>query len=471
MTPPPPRAARPAPRRELQLLAFVIGITVVWLTVLGLARAQEPDLAVALLVVLAEVLVVAALSGPWLALVAALAASLLVNWYLVPPYRTIAVANPENVAALAVFTLVAVFSSWLVELAVRARVDAGATRAQAQALAAVVSPEASSSGLPRVRDALGLDHVQLLGGRPAQVLQESGAEPEPDAGTEVVVDVQVGGGYRVVGRGRPRVGADPAFVTSLAEAAVRAYESDRMSVERTRADELAAVDRARTALLAGVGHDLRTPLAALRVAVDALRAPAAALSDVDRRELLDTIADGADRLDELITNLLDLSRLEAGSLITRPVLMDVAEVVARAVVSSADPRRVELDLDELLPEVVADPVLLERSVANLVSNALRHTPAGTPVAVAVGATPAAVQVAVVDHGPGIPAEHRDEVLAAFHQLPGADDSGSGLGLAVVAGFCAAMGVGLDLGETPGGGLTATLEVPAAPRPHEGLEGP
>jgi hypothetical protein len=113
-------------------LAFVIGVTVVWLTVLGFESQGHPDLAVALLVVLAEVLVVAALSGPWLAVVAALSASLLVNWYLVPPYRTIAVANPENLAALVVFTLVAVFSSWLVELAVRARLDAGATRAQAR---------------------------------------------------------------------------------------------------------------------------------------------------------------------------------------------------------------------------------------------------------------------------------------------------------------------------------------------------
>lgn len=464
------RAARPAPRRELQLLAFVIGVTVVWLTVLGFAGQGRPDLAVALLVVLAEVLVVAALSGPWLAVVAALAAALLANWYLVPPYRTIEVSNPENLAALAVFTLVAVSSSWLVELAVRARLDAGATRAQAEALAAVVSPEAPSSGLRRVRDALGLDHVVLLGGRPPRVLQESGTDPAPEA-TEVVVDVSVGGGYRVVGRGLPRVGADPAFVTSLAEAAVRAYESDRMAVERTRADELAAVDRARTALLAGVGHDLRTPLAALRVAVDALQAPGAALSPAHRAELLETIADGADRLDELITNLLDLSRLETGSLITRPVSTDVADAVVRAVVGSADPQRVELDVDDPLPEVVADPVLLERVVANLVSNALRHTPAGTPVSVAVSEASGGVRVAVVDHGPGIPVEHRVEVLAAFHQLPGADDSGSGLGLAVVAGFCAAMGVGLDLGETPGGGLTATLEVPAAPRPHEGLEGP
>ena len=134
----------------------------------------------------------------------------------------------------------------------------------------------------------------------------------------VVVDVALSDGYRMVGRGPAIFAPDPDFLTSLGSAAVLAFESERLVEESHRAEELAAIDRARTALLASVGHDLRTPLAGLRVSVETLRSADSPLTEADRDELLDTIAASVDRLDELITNLLDMSRLQAGAVLAHP---------------------------------------------------------------------------------------------------------------------------------------------------------
>ena len=459
-------------RRLWRAFFFTLGLALVWITVAAIDGWTDFDLTIALLIVLAEVLAVATLAGPVLGIVTAMVSVVFVNWYLVPPFHTFEIANPENVTALVVFTLVAAAAAFLVEFGARARTQAEVSQRQAQFLADIVAPERGDrprgAALRSVREALVLDHVALVrqGVHGPVVLQQVGESPSPDE--EPVVDVMVDGGYQVMGYGPQRMAADPAFLAALADAAVRSYQSDRMVDERQRAEELAAIDRARTALLAGVGHDLRTPLSGLRVAVDALSAPGASLSDENRDELLETISGSVDRLDELITNLLDLSRLEAGALITRPVPADVGEVVLRAVLTSTDPDRVVLDIDDAIPDVVVDPMLLERVVANLVSNSLRHTPAGTGVVVAVKAHDTSVVISVTDHGPGIPESELQSVMAPFRQLPGAADAGSGLGLAVVAGFSAAMGLELNFSDTVGGGLTARVAAPLPGRDHVGV---
>lgn len=451
--------------RAQRLAAAVIGLSVVWLTVLLLSRANPVDTAVALLVVLVEILAVAVLSGPVLAVAVALAAVVLVNWYLVPPYGTFLVASPENVVALVVFALVAAVAAVLVEWGARSRARAEAADRQADLLAdLVVVGEEDDAGdaLERIRRSLGLDSVELLAVRPPHadvvlvVAGSAGSGP-------VSLSVDLPDGYRMVGRGTELFAPDPEFLASLGGAAVLAYERDRLRLQERRADELAVIDRARTALLASVGHDLRTPLTALRVSVDALSGPGQDLSEGDRAALLATVGSSVDRLDELITNLLDMSRLQAEAVLVQRRPTDVAEVVAGVLVAMGDGTRVRVDLPADLPLVDADPILLERVVANLVSNALRYSPSDAMVDVSGADEGGGVVLRVRDHGPGIPQEERDTAFVPFRRVGERADGGSGLGLAIVKGFAEAMDVDVLLGDAEGGGLVVSLTM----RPWQG----
>ena len=253
-------------------------------------------------------------------------------------------------------------------------------------------------------------------------------------------------------------------------AARRTHEADLAAAE---AAALAQVDRTRTALLAAVGHDLRTPLAAAKAAVSTLRSVDLDLVDADRDELMATADESLDRLTALIENLLDMSRLQAGAMavVLRPVALE--EVVSRALDDLGDDAaRVRLDLPAV-PDVEADPGLLERVLANLVANALRFSPPGDGPQVSAAAADDVVEVRIVDRGPGIPADHREQVFLPFQRLGDTDNTmGIGLGLALSRGLAEAMGGTLTPEDTPGGGVTMVLSLRAAsPRstsPQPGL---
>jgi two-component system sensor histidine kinase KdpD len=276
-------------------------------------------------------------------------------------------------------------------------------------------------------------------------------------------DVAIGSQLRLIGRGPPQFAEDQRVLRAFADASETAYEARKLTDQARRARELATVDRQRTALLAAVGHDLRTPLAGIKAAVSSLRQPDIAWSDADREDLLATIEQSADRLDAVVANLLDASRLEAGALTVqaRPVALD--EVVAAAVlaVPRAD-ERVEIDVADHLPLVLADPGLLERVVANLVDNALRHGGDDGPVEVRAVAGDRSAKLLVVDHGRGVPPEQRERLFEPFQRGgDGPARSGAGLGLSVARGFAEAMGGALAADQSRGGGLTMRLRLPLA----------
>ena len=444
-----------------RLVVVGVGVVVLWAAVIAAESHTPVDLTVVLLLALAFVLVVAVVTGPVVGIVFALVTVVLVNWYLVPPYHTFAVSNPDNVVALVVFALVAGVGSVLGELNARVREGAARSRERTTLLADVVAKtedDDPATSLERVRAALDLDRLSLVRGEvgSSQVLATAGSGPEVRS-AEASVVVTVPGGYRLLGTGPERMAEDPAFIESLAAAAVRSYESDRMESEAKRAEQLAAVDQARTALLASVGHDLRTPLSGLRVAVDALRDPDAVLGDETRVDLLETVDESTARLDELITNLLDMSRLEAGVLAVRREPTSVDGCVASALLSFGR-APVVADLPDSLPMVEADPVLLERVVENLVSNAVRHAAptVSDPVQISAYLRDGAVVVDVVDHGPGL--NERDPHHRRVSPGGGADRS-TGLGLEIVRGFCAAMDAGVEFLDTEGGGLTVRVTLP------------
>lgn len=266
-----------------------------------------------------------------------------------------------------------------------------------------------------------------------------------------------------------------AGVALVVAATVEVAARDRLRYQRdldeqvARTRELAGEDRARAALLASVGHDLRTPLASTKAAVSSLRQRGVVWPEPARAQLLATIEDSTDRLTRLVANLLDMTRLRSDAVTAKvgPVALD--EVVSRAMLSEHRPS-VDVLIADDLPLVLVDPGLLERVVENLVDNAVRFTPPGARVELRAhaptapgGDDPAAwVDLSVVDHGPGIPPGRRSEVFTAFQRLDDRDaGSHVGLGLAIAKGFTEAMGAELVPSGTPGGGLTMTLRLVAA----------
>jgi two-component system, OmpR family, sensor histidine kinase KdpD len=245
-------------------------------------------------------------------------------------------------------------------------------------------------------------------------------------------------------------------------AARRSKLATRLATEAAMAQGLVEGNRIRTALLAAVGHDLRTPLASVKASVSSLRQTDVAWSADDQRELLATIEEGADRLNALISNLLDMSRLQAGAvqLFVRPTSLE--EVAPLVVQSMDDGALLEFDMPEDLPLFNADPGLLERALANLVANALRYSPPDQPPTLAARSDGTYVQIEVIDHGPGVPYDDWPRMVVPFEQLGDArTTTGVGLGLAVTKGFVEAMGGELAAQATAGGGLTMSIELPVS----------
>jgi two-component system, OmpR family, sensor histidine kinase KdpD len=253
-----------------------------------------------------------------------------------------------------------------------------------------------------------------------------------------------------------------AFVAQLAAA----IDRRRVGAQAAQAAALTEADQLRSALLQAVSHDLRTPLAGIKASASSLRQPDIQWSDSDRDQFLRTIEDETDRLATLVGNLLDMSRIQAGAVapVTRAVGL---EEVVPAAVAGLGPRAqiVDVAVPESLPPVEADPALLERVVANLVDNAVAHSPPDAPVRVEAGEVGDRVLVRIVDRGPGIPASERERVFQPFQRTGDRRRSprgaGVGLGLAVARGFTQAMGGDLVVDDTPGGGTTMVLDLAVA----------
>ena len=227
---------------------------------------------------------------------------------------------------------------------------------------------------------------------------------------------------------------------------------------RTEAEALERVNELRTALLAAVSHDLRTPLSSIKASVSSLRAPDVEWSPRETRDFLSTIEEETDRLTSLVGNLLDMSRIQTGAVMLVPQRLGLDEIVPRALSTlPSGGRDVEVDVPETLPRISVDADLLERAVANVVANARQWSPSGTSVRVAGSADGGDVTLRVIDHGPGVPRADRDRMFLPFQRLgdrPGND--GIGLGLAVARGFVEAMGGRVAVEDTPGGGLTMVV---------------
>ncbi len=418
--------------------------------------------------------VVALVGGLGPALLAAFAGGLLLNFFLTPPIHTLTVAEREDVIALVAMVLVAVLVALVVDTAARRAQQAATARAEANLLAAfsrtvLTKDDPLPRLLDRVREEFGLTAVAVLE-RTADggwTVSASSGRPECPAPEDADFRIAVEPDVNLVGRGRTPTATELRILEAVAGQALLALRTQQAATAAASARHRADASQLRSALLTAVGHDLRTPLASIKAAAGSLRDPDLLLSDTDRSELAATVEESADRLTGVVENLLDSSRLATGAVVPdlRPVAYDD---LAALTLNGSDPvlrarERVRVELDEQVPEVLADARLLERVLANLIDNALRHG-RGAPVVLRAADRGDVVELRVVDSGPGVPADRADLLFAPFQRLGDRTPGGLGLGLAVARGFIEAMGGTLTAEDTPGGGLTTVITLPAAPAP-------
>ena len=437
------------------------------ITALLIGPREHIGLSSVLLIFLALVVLVGAIGGIWPSLFSAVSSVLLVNWYFTPPYRTLSIEHPANVIALVVFVLVAIVVSTLVSMAARRSRQAAQAHAEAEVIAKTAvtltgSLQPTADLLVLLRATFGLEAAAVLreGSSSWRVVSHAGT-PCPVSPDQADAVVPLPDGSKLAMVGRTATDHDQRVLNAFTAQLTAAIRSEELHAEAVAARQEAEANALRTALLAGVSHDLRTPLASIKASVTSLLQEEIDWPEDAIREFLHTIDAEADRLNNVVGNLLDMSRLRTGSL--RPTMREVAveEVVGRSLASLGDrARAVRVDVPETLSFVLADPALLERSIANLLDNALKHA-TGAPLLVGQQLAVETVTISVVDQGPGIPGDEKERAFEPFQRLGDANRSGVGLGLAVTRGFIDAMGGRLALADTPGGGLTATIELVAA----------
>ena len=423
-----------------------------------------------LLIFLLFVVATTTIGGIWPGLLASVGGFLLLNWFFAPPIHTFTIGNTRDLLALIAFLVIAGVISALVNQVERRAADAARASARANALGHMAGTVLEKADpLPDLAaelvSAFGLDGASVLlrgDGGTWHSMAAAGHEP-PRSPEEGSLTLGLSDDASLVLKGGELRAEDREVLHAFANQLAIALAGRRLQAEAATAAALAKANELRTALLAAVSHDLRTPLASIKASATSLLSEDVNWDPAAIHDLLTTIDIEADRLNSLVGNLLDMSRLQTGSLpiSARPVGLE--EVVAGAVSSlTTSETAVESDVPETLPLVHVDPALLERAVANLVENALRHAPAGRPVRVNAGQVGERVDLRVIDTGPGIPPEERERVFRPFQRLgDNPNGSGVGLGLAVAKGFVEALGGELSVEDTPGGGTTMVVTLPVA----------
>lgn len=449
-------ATRLSRRRQLYGFAVAIGAPIL-LTALLAPMRESLGLDTVLLVFVLVAVAASVLGGVLPALVASVVSFGLANFFFTRPYGSLLVANGGELIDLVIFAAVAALVGVVTEAGARVRTRSERARLEAEWLAELGSrehgPDSVELALSEARAIYGMHEARLV--EAGRVLVATGSA-EPD---DVKIEVPAGEQLSLELSGPERLGEDRGLLSSLALTAGRLWRTQQLVERARRAEELARIDELRASLLAAVGHDLRNPLAAITAAASTLRQTDIELDPDDQAELLATIEEHAARLNAIIGNLLDASRLRAGALSVQARPTALAEVLTG--VLRLGVARVELAIPDDLPLIRADAGLLERVLANLVANADRYLPPGEKVLVDARRDGTRVAIRVVDHGPGVAPERFAEIFAPFQHFGDRVTTGLGLGLAIARGFTEAMGGTLTPSPTPGGGLTMTVSLEVA----------
>ncbi|MFF4304643.1 ATP-binding protein [Streptomyces sp. NPDC001601] len=447
----------PSRRRTLstrRLIAGpVAGLVLPVLLTVALAQVRGTvNLTSEALLFLLAVVGVACIGGVTSAVIASVTASLLLNYWFIPPIGQFTLDDPNALLALGVFAVVAATVAAVVDRSLRLSRRAARATAEAETMSSLAGSivrggQTIPALLERTRETFGMDSAELVD------------EPPDDADATAV---PTGPGNYLVLRGRTPSSSERRVLAAFAAHVGSAVERARLAQAAAEVEPVRAADRMRTALLRAVGHDLRTPLAAGWAAVTSLRSREVEFSPEDRDELLATAEESMARLSRLVDNLLDLSRLEAGVL-TLNLRATALEEVLPTALADTPTAEVHGELEDM-PPLLADPPLLERVIANLVGNAARYSPPGARVLVTASALAGRAELRIIDRGSGLPAGGRDRLFEPFQRLGDTDNTtGLGLGLALARGLTEAMDGTLTPEDTPGGGLTMVVSLPLAGR--------
>jgi len=437
------------------------------LTALFVSLRDDIDVSTALGIYLLVVVGIAALGGRLAGIVSAVAAPLIANWFLIEPYRTLRINDPENLTELLVFVTVALIVSTFVSVAAARAADAEQAREEATNLARLAGsggPDALQVVVDHLCTTFSLDGVAVIeqiDGR-SDLIVTSGSNP-PTNPAEADFSEPISDSVVVAARGRALTVDEHRVMHVFFGQIAKLVEQHHVAELAAEAEAFARADELRTAILRAVSHDLRSPLAAIKASASSLRQSDVEWPEEIRNDFLASIEDETDRLTTIVSNLLDMGRLQAGAV--RPAFRPVPlEEVLPAAVHSIGARGASVDLviPGELPDALADPALLERVLANIIANAVEFSPHGERVRVSAVQYRRDLQIYVVDHGPGIRPADRATVLQPFHRLSDSQSSsGVGLGLAIADGLTTAMGGHLELRDTPNGGLTVMISLAMA----------
>lgn len=446
-----------------QVYGFLLAILAWPLLSWALISTRTPD-SVTSDVLLYQLLVIAValLGGLWPALFVAAASGLTIDLFFIAPFRTISVEDPHHVLALILYVATALMVSVVVDRAARQTRAARRLGAESQLLATVAGSvlrgwEAVEALLERTRESFGLEAVRLSTLDGATVHTE-GQITRGECSTRIPV------GERATLElfGPALAASERRLLAVLAAQLNAALEHGDLLETANELAPLTATDKVRSALLSALSHDLRRPLAAATVSVGGLRTAGEKLSPADQAELLATADESLTKLGQLIDDLLDTSRLQAGVLAAMVVPTHPGDVILPALDElQLGPAEVDLDIDEACEPAMADPVLLQRVLVNLLSNATRFAPTGTRIRISASSFARSVHIRVADQGKGIPVQRQEDVFVPFQRQGDTDNTaGLGLGLALSRGFVEGMGGTLTPEDTPGGGLTMVVDLPA-----------
>lgn len=454
-------------------MALVLPILVQWGT-------GPMSLQTTMVIQLAAAIAVALVGGLWPAVLAAVWGSVLLNYYSAPPIGTLTINDPENLLALAIFLLVAVAVALAVDQSARRSreaIKAGAEAAILSELARgiLASQDTVQVFLEQVREHFGMTSVVLFSGTGSDLSTwhaDASVGENPPASPGQAENVEEISDHWVLGlSGRVLPASDRRLLSAFGAHLMALEQREALTVTQRENVQLSQDNKIRTSVLRAVSHDLRTPLAGIKLAVSSLRQTEVTFSPSDEAELLATIEHYTDRMDALVGNLLDMSRLSAD--MVSPIMGPITWLeVLPAALHGVPAGRIRRELPPNMPPIEADPGLLERVIANIVENAVKYAPnsditilgsVGGMGSATIDGHPAS-ELRVVDHGKGVPAGN---VMAMFRPFQRLDDvsygaqggTGVGLGLAVAKGFTEIMGGVLEAEETPGGGLTMIIRLP------------
>ena len=414
------------------------------------------------------VVIVALIGGIWPALFAAVLSGLTLDFLFIDPLYTITIADPAHALSLILYVVIAILVSYVVDQAARRTRLARRAAAESELLATVAGSVLRGEGavqalVGRTREAFGMAGVRLVTADGA-VLATDGEPVPDDHATRIPVGPAASPRAYLELHGGDLDSSERRLLDVIGAQLGAALEHTDLAQTAREADVLAETDQVRSALLSALSHDLRRPLAAAMASVGGLRAAGDTLTAQDRDDLLATADESLGTLSALVTDLLDVSRVEAGVLGVFLTPVDAADVVLAAIDElGVGPEQVELALDPDLPALRADAVLLQRVLVNVAANAIRHTPRDRRVRITTSHLAGSAEIRVIDHGEGVAPDRVDRMFAPFQRLGDTDNTvGLGLGLALSRGFMQGMGGTLTPEDTPGGGLTMVIALPVAP---------